>query len=296
MTTDNLFILAVDQRPWLLNALFGHAGEASPDERSLTTEAKHLVLDGLLRAVAESVPRGGAILVDPELGPGVPERAKARGVRLALPIERAGLRVYETEPKDLGGYLRHYAPEFSKVLVRYNPADDPEERALQRSRLAEASHVSRQAGTRFLFELLVPPTAEQLAEVDGDEERFDHELRPELTRQAMREILEEVGVDLWKLEHQGDLESSRRTVELARQHGGECIILGAGADEETVRRWLAIAAEAGYSGFAIGRSIWWKSVQQLVADPADDDVRTAACAAIARTYTEFAEAFVDAQS
>lgn len=295
MTTDNLFILAVDQRPWLLNALFGHDGEASARERGLTTEAKHMVFEGLLEAVSGPVPRGGAILVDPELGPGVPERASAHGVKLALPIERAGLRVYETEPEHLAGYLERYAPEYAKVLVRYNPADDADERALQRRRLAEASEVSRATGAKFLFELLVPATEEQLARVDGDEERFAFELRPELTRTAMRELLEDVGVDLWKLEHQADAASSRETVGLARDHGGECILLGAGADEETVCAWLATAAESGYIGFAIGRSIWWKSVQQLVAAPADDEVRIAGRARIAETYAKFVEAFTGAQ-
>lgn len=294
MTAQNLFILAVDQRPWLLKALFGHPEDATSHERSLTAEAKHLVFEGLLGAMASSVSEGAAILVDPELGPGVPERAGAHGVRLALPIERAGLRVYETEPEDLAGYLQRYQPEFSKVLVRYNPADDAAERKLQLQRLSEASRISREAGTKFLFELLVPATPEQLAEVGGDTERYDYELRPALTRQAMREILDEVGVDVWKLEHQGDLESSRLTVELAREFGGECIILGAGADEETVREWLVTAAQAGYIGFAIGRSIWWESVQQLVTDPSNSDVRDTACNQIAATYTSFVEAFTNA--
>ena len=31
---------------------------------------------------------------------------------------------------------------------------------------------------RFLFELLVPASAAQLAEVDGDTDRYDAELRP----------------------------------------------------------------------------------------------------------------------
>ncbi|MHB1505864.1 MAG: 2-deoxy-5-keto-D-gluconate 6-phosphate aldolase domain-containing protein, partial [Sulfobacillus sp.] len=40
-----------------------------------------------------------------------------------------------------------------------------------------------------------------------------------------------------------------------------CIILGHGADDAQVTRWLqAAAGVAGYDGFAIGRTIWWQPV------------------------------------
>jgi len=299
MPRDNLLILAADQRPWLTYALFGHTETATAEQRALTTEAKHLIFEGLLTATAgETTPdgvAGAAILVDPELGPGVPERSLAHSIPLALPIERAGQRVYETEPDDLRGYLRTFAPTYSKVLVRYNPADPADERALQRTHLAVASAISRDEGCDFLFELLVPPTDEQLAQLDGDAERYAWELRPELTRQAMREILDEVGVDIWKLEHQGDLESSRQTVELAHEHDGECILLGAGGDIETVNGWLETAARAGFVGFAIGRSIWWEAVQALAAAPTDVGVRSRSLKKIAATYSGFVTAFTRAQ-
>ncbi|QPZ38293.1 2-deoxy-5-keto-D-gluconate 6-phosphate aldolase domain-containing protein [Paramicrobacterium chengjingii] len=295
MTHDNLLILAADQRPWLTNALFGHTGVATAEQRAVTTEAKHLIFEGLLKATESDAATGAAILVDPELGPGVPERALAHSIPLALPIERAGQRLYETEPENLREYLKAFAPRYSKVLVRYNPADSDDERALQRERLAEASAISRDEGCEFLFELLVPPTDEQLAQVDGDAERYAWELRPELTRQAMAEIAEQVGVDIWKLEHQGDVDSSRQTVELARSHRAECILLGAGGDTDTVNSWLQIAAQAGFVGFAIGRSIWWEAVQQLAAAPTDSDVRARSLDTIAATYAGFVTAFTRAQ-
>ncbi|WP_166997318.1 2-deoxy-5-keto-D-gluconate 6-phosphate aldolase domain-containing protein [Paramicrobacterium fandaimingii] len=295
MTHDNLLILAADQRPWLTNALFGHTGVATAEQRAVTTEAKHLIFEGLLKATESDAVSGAAILVDPELGPGVPERALAHSIPLALPIERAGQRLYETEPENLREYLRAFAPRYSKVLVRYNPADSDDERALQRERLAEASAISRDEGCEFLFELLVPPTDEQLAQVDGDAERYAWELRPELTRQAMAEIAEQVGVDIWKLEHQGDVDSSRQTVELARSHAAECILLGAGGDTETVNGWLETAARAGFVGFAIGRSIWWEAVQALAAAPTDVGVRSRSLEKIAATYSGFVTAFTRAQ-
>src|SRR5256885_14310116 len=54
---------------------------------------------------------------------------------------------------------------------------------------------------KFLFELLVPATDDQLAHVDGDSDRFDAELRPELMRRAIEEIQQYgIEVDIWKIE------------------------------------------------------------------------------------------------
>ena len=41
---------------------------------------------------------------------------------------------------------------------------------------------------KFLFELLVPAEDTQLQSVDGDSDRYDSELRPELMRRAIAEI------------------------------------------------------------------------------------------------------------
>lgn len=289
--TNPLFMLAVDQRPWLTNALFGHTGTATPAERAITTEAKHLVLDGLLMATDTTQRDSAALLVDADLGPGVAERARFAGIRLAVPIERAGLEVYQTEPADLANHLQQVGPEFAKVLVRYNPHGNPESNALQRDRLAEASQISRDNGCRFLFELLVPPTPEQLSLVGGDVERYAQEVRPDLTRRAMAELGTDVTVDTWKLEHQGSAAEHRATAELARTTGADCIVLGAGAPAEVVDTWLGYARAGGFSGFAIGRSIWWESVQMLVDRQSDRDGRGEAIALICERYRRFVAAF-----
>lgn len=290
--SNPLFILAVDQRPWLTNALFGHAANVTPAERAIATDAKHLVLEGLLEARTAG-DTSAAILVDEQLGAGVAERATANGIRLAMPIERAGQAVYETEPHDLPAFLARFEPEFAKVLVRYNSEEDAGQNEVQLQRLAEASRISRGSGTRFLFELLVPPTERQLQAVDGDVLRYESELRPLLTRQAMEEIGAQVGVDLWKLEHQDSVESTDAAVRIAKEQSSECILLGAGAASETVKRWLGRAATGGFIGFAIGRSIWWDAVKLNIAEP---DRRPEARSMIASQYREFVRAFVAPQS
>lgn len=290
--TETLLILAVDQRPWLTKALYGHTDVATSDQRAAIAEGKHVVLDGLLRATAERDGLDAGILVDAELGPGVPERAKAAGIPLALPIEVGGREVYATEPADLEAHLRHFQPDYTKVLVRYNVEGSAEDNAVQLARLKEAADAAHACGTRFLFEILVPPTSDQLAQVGGDAQRYEHELRPDLILRGMKEISAEVDVDVWKLEHLGDAANYRAAVDLAAGHGATCILLGANAPQETVCEWLTTAASSGFTGFAIGRSIWWDAMRQLIEGtmPREQAVET-----IARNYLVFADAFVGAR-
>lgn len=292
--TDRLFVLAMDQRPWLTNALYGHTGTPTPEQRAIICDGKHLVLEGLLGALPAARPEvaaAAAVLVDEQLGAGVAERARAHHVTVSMPVERGGCEVYETEPDDLAAFVCHHAPEYTKVLVRYNPDGDPQANALQRSRLAEVSKVARDAGSRFLFELLVPPTPAQLAEVDGDQDRYAGQARGPLALAAMEEIARDVEVDVWKLEHLGRPEDYVAAAQLAAGHDATCILLGANAPLDTVKGWLRDAATSGFAGFAIGRSIWWDALRGYLDGAVD---RAAASAAVGARYVELAETFLEA--
>lgn len=262
--TNPLLLLAADQRPWLTKELYGHTGSASADERAFITEAKHMIFEALRQATADGGVDGAGMLVDPILGPGVPERVKQQGLRLAMPLERAGLALYETEPEDLAGYLAHYEPDYAKVLVRYRCDDPSDDRLVQRQRLAEASQACADAGVPFIFELLVGAKGE-------DPDRFENEIRPGLTVSAMAEIGADVPVDIWKLEPQGPAEGYRDVVALAESMGSTCVLLGAGAPLPTVHEWIATAAREGFVGFAVGRTLWADAVNALRADASTRD-------------------------
>ena len=105
-------------------------------------------------------------------------RAKADGFVLAMPIEKSGTELFELEYGDqYAEHVEAFDPDFFKVLVRYNPADEADAAGDADRRLAEISAWAEASGRRWLFELLVPPTREQLAQSE-DQFHFDREVRP----------------------------------------------------------------------------------------------------------------------
>jgi myo-inositol catabolism protein IolC len=111
-------------------------------------------------------------------------------------------------------------------------------------------------------------------------------MRPELVVRAIGE-LQAAGVepDVWKVEGLSAVEDCRRVADAARAGGRDsvgCVVLGAGADDATVARWLRQAAGVeGFIGFAIGRTIFWNALRGWLAGRTDHD---AAVQEIAANY------------
>jgi myo-inositol catabolism protein IolC len=91
--------------------------------------------------------------------------------------------------------------------------------------------------------------------------------------------------DVWKIEGLEDPEHCRAVADLARSDGRDgvgCVVLGRGADDAAVERWLrAGAGVPGYVGFAIGRTIWWDPLAGYLNGSLE---RGEAAARIAATY------------
>ncbi len=179
----------------------------------------------------------------------------------------SGQDVFDFEYGDeFGSHIEDFDPDFSKVLVRWNPADDDANKAVQGERLSKLGNWLHENGRKFLFELLVPATEKQLELVGGDSAAYDTEVRPHLTLQVIDEI-QQAGVepDIWKIEGLDRAESCRRLSDLIRRDGRDgvvAVVLGRGADNDRVDHWLRTGAPVdGYSGFAIGRSIWSNEVR-----------------------------------
>jgi 5-dehydro-2-deoxygluconokinase len=184
-----------------------------------------------------------------------------------MPVEKSGQKVFDFEyGEQFGEHILAFDPTFSKVLVRYNPDDSPETKRIQLERLKRLHDWLRERERRFLLELLVPATKEQLEAVGGDSERYDREVRPELTLQAIDEFYAaDIVPDIWKIEGLDRREDCERMGAKVRSGGRDavsCVVLGRGADAARVDHWLRMAAGVpGYVGFAIGRTLWWDGVQ-----------------------------------
>ncbi len=262
-----LYILAFDHRGSFLK-LAGIRGQPTAEEARRVSDAKQVIYEGFLRALDAGAPRDAAgVLVDEQFGAEVARDARRRGVVFAMPVERSGQDEFDFEYGEaFGEHIEAFDPTFAKVLVRYNPEGDRELNARQVQRLRRLSDWLHGRGRKFLFELLVPPTAQQLQSVGGDEGRYDREVRPRLMVEAIRE-LQGAGVepDVWKIEGldlREDCERVSAQVRSAGRGGVACVVLGRGADEAAVVRWLqAGAGVPGYVGFAIGRTIWWDGVK-----------------------------------
>jgi 5-dehydro-2-deoxygluconokinase len=293
-----LFILAFDHRGSFQKKWFELEGEPTEEDTRRISDAKHLIFEGLVHALDEGAEAGSTgALVDEQFGAptDVPGEARERGLKLAMPVEKSGQNEFDFEyGDDFGTHIEQFDPDFSKVLVRYNPDDpDTEMNRRQLDRLKRLSDWLHQHDRKFLFELLVPATDDQLGRVDGDGDRYDAELRPELMRRAIENI-QGAGIetDIWKIEGVEERSDAEMLAEQTRAGGRDdvtCVLLGRGASDEKVDEWLSQAAPVeGFIGFAIGRSIWGDPLKAFLEGSAE---RSDAARQIGESYLRFVSVY-----
>ena len=293
-----LYLLAFDHRGSFEKGLFGTQPPVSAHVKAGIIDAKELIFEAHLDVVRNGlVPLSAAgILVDEEFGASVARKAKAEGTPLAMPVESSGQDEFQFEyGDDFGQHIENFDPSFAKVLVRYNPQGDVELNKRQNERLTRLSRWLREHERKFLFELLVPPTTEQLDRYE-DAGTYEKELRPSLVVEVIHALqAADVEPDIWKVEGMDLAEDCQKVVTQARSGGRDevsCIILGRGADEAKVLHWLKVAASVrGFDGFAVGRTIWYHALARYLAGQLsrDDAVQS-----IARRYTEMYDTYVAA--
>jgi myo-inositol catabolism protein IolC len=287
-----LYVLAFDHRGSFQKKMFGIESDPTPEQTETIASAKKLIFEGMLVAVKRGLDAATAgVLVDEQFGSDVPQLAQERGLKLAMPVEKSGQDEFDFEyGDDFGAHIERFNPDFSKVLVRYNPDGEAAMNERQLGRLKRLADWLHENERKFLFELLVPGTDEQLSSVDGDGDRYDAELRPELMRRAIEEIQGAgIEVDIWKIEGVDERDDAAMLAEQTRSGPGRegvvCVVLGRGASTEKVNQWLEAAAPVdGFVGFAIGRSIWWDALKGWLGN---DLEREAAAAQIAENYQHF---------
>src|SRR5215472_6779698 len=108
-----LYLLAFDHRESFQEGLFGIHGTPSADQAARIRHSKEIAFEGLRRATAAGVPREHAgLLVDERFGAEVARKAKADGVRLAMPAERSGQAEFEYGD-DFAEHIEAFDPDFT---------------------------------------------------------------------------------------------------------------------------------------------------------------------------------------
>jgi 5-dehydro-2-deoxygluconokinase len=252
--------------------------------RTRIPEAKRLALDGLLlaREHSKDVQDAAAFLVDEVYASAEIQRARAAGITVGTPLERAGACPLEwsTDP-----FWRAAVGDFAKVLVRHRPEWQQAMRNDQLDKLKALGDWCRANGRVFLLEVLVAP------QQDEREEEFERTVRPSILAAFIRDAYA-AGVvpDFWKVEGT-TLPSAMQVIDAAAAERREprIVILGKGAGFEVISGWFTAAAAARRAaGFAIGRSVYWApSADHLLGRIA----ATTAAERIAANYLHVVEAW-----
>jgi myo-inositol catabolism protein IolC len=296
-----LYILAFDHRGSFQKKMFGIDGDPTPEETETISDAKKLIFEGMEKAVQRGLDASSAgVLVDEQFGGDIPELAAKHGLSLTMPVEKSGVDEFQFEyGDDFPAHIAKYDLLASKVLVRYNPDGDAEMNQRQTERLKQLADWLHANDRKFLFELLVPAEQAQLDSVDGDADRYDAELRPELMRRTIEHFQNEgVEVDVWKIEGVDSREDAQMLSDQARKGEGrenvKSVLLGRGASDDKVDHWLREAAPVeGFIGFAIGRSIWWDALKGFLDKSME---REAAADQIADKYLRFIKVYKEAEA
>jgi 5-dehydro-2-deoxygluconokinase len=225
---------------------------------------KSLIAEGLLDVVAngDTSVRYGAI-VDHRYGAEALTKIAGADIWTGSPIEIPGSRPLEFEPPFATGQHIGSWPsrQVVKCLFFYHPDDDAGLRHEQEQRIRALYADIVLLDRRLILEIICPATV--------------HAVTPDTLPRALRRLYN-LGVrpDWWKLEAQ-----SRSGWEAIGNVIADCdpnckgvVLLGLGADEETLGNGLTLAATFDICrGFAVGRSIFADAAEKWFAGEIDSN-------------------------
>jgi myo-inositol catabolism protein IolC len=248
LSRNGVYMLAGDHR-WQWDEWCDANGVA----RAKIPGVKSVIADAFLAARRQSadVSRHGALLLDAQYAGDVIARAMAEGVTVGSPAEKAG--AFPLEWPD-SAFEARVPGAFAKVLIKDRPDYEPAVRAGQIEKLLELQQWCRANGRQLLVEVLVP-------RVNEPEGEFEEHGRPAALAAAIRDAYARgLTPDFWKIEGTTSSAGARIVDDaIAERDGCRLIILGKNADPVQIGRWFATAAACRTaSGFAIGRSVFWK--------------------------------------
>ncbi|OGZ54552.1 MAG: hypothetical protein A3H64_00560 [Candidatus Ryanbacteria bacterium RIFCSPLOWO2_02_FULL_45_11c] len=292
---NKLYILPFDHRGSFIKMFGFDTSHLDNAAVGVLSDYKHIIYEGFLAALEQGAPsHAAAILVDEQFGARIQNEAKERGVTRILTVEKSGQDEFDFEyGADFGSHIDMFSPDYIKALVRYNPESNVETNRKQIEKLLILNAFCHEKNYKFLFELLVPATSEQLASCNGSEELYEKTMRGGLMKRAMEELrMGGVEPDVWKLEGLESSEDMRSVAQVAQINGREhvgIVVLGRGESDAKVRAWLGAAARVdGVIGFAVGRTVFKEPLLRYHKKQATRD-QTAR--AIADNYKQYVDLF-----
>jgi myo-inositol catabolism protein IolC len=293
-----LLILAADHRTSLERDLYGLTASPAPAQAARISADKMLIYQALADAVPQlPAPAQPGILIDEQYGASIAELAThaADAISLAMPVEASGEQWFQYAYDDWQAHASLFTTSHAKVLIRDNPGLEPGQRAAQAEHLAKISDWAAANDRALIVELLVRASAADVAAAGGAAS-YDATMQTEHTVQVI-EYLQDHGVTpaLWGVEGLNRHDDAVAIAEVAKRGGraAGCIVLGRHASQDELDHWLQVAAPIpGFTGFAIGRSIW--------RDPLHAHLHHRSTAAwtrlrIATAYLDFVRYFLDAR-
>lgn len=298
--TQELLVLPFDHRNSFQEKMFGIYGTPNAEQTALVASYKMMIFEAFEKALAKGLPKKFmGVLVDEQFGTEVLKKANALGITTCVCAEKSGQDEFDFEYGNAyQAHIEKVNPSILKVLVRYNPESEKELNDRQAKRLAELGQYLERTNRKYMFELLVPATAEQLAKCNQDKKVYDLEMRPGLMISAMKE-LQGAGVepDIWKLEGLDRREDFEKVCETAQRNGRTqvgCIVLGRGENAEKVKHWLEVGANVkGVIGFAVGRTVFWEPLKAFRENKISRDE---AVQRICDVYSEFCQLWLKARA
>src|SRR5947209_19346238 len=105
-----LYILAFDHRGSFQKKMFGIEGDPTPEQTETIADAKHLIFEGMEKAVQQGAQAGATgVLVDEQFGGDIPAHAHRDGLKLAIPVETSGQNEFDFEyGEDFGEHIERF--------------------------------------------------------------------------------------------------------------------------------------------------------------------------------------------
>ncbi|HAN06583.1 MAG: hypothetical protein UU40_C0021G0018 [Candidatus Uhrbacteria bacterium GW2011_GWD2_41_121] len=266
---DRLFILPFDHRSTFTTNLLGfeYPPKAAAQKKAVK-EMKQVVFDAFLLAHNQyEHSEDMAILVDEEFGTSILKEAKDQLIPLIVSVEKSGQLFFQFEYGNaFGSHIKKWDPTYAKALVRFD-AKQKQGNEIQNKRLKRLNDFCKTNDQKWLIEPLMTGKGSQFEQMKTGIKQM---------RKAR------IDPDVWKVE---GLSKPKQWQELYKLAKSDIVVLGRGASKEQVEKWIIAAAKSGVvSGFAIGRTIFFSTLEKL----RDKKItRKQAVETIAKNYLSF---------